>query len=203
VKDYPSIPHLAASGLLGSSFHTFAKVDGSNLRAQWNPKRGFYKFGTRTQLLSPEDSVFGPALPLFQDTLASALDAIARAQRWTDLVVFLEFAGPRSFAGSHLPDDPKSLYLLDAAANQQGILGPARFLELFGALPHPDYLGYRVWDRAFVSDVARGSLPGMSFEGVVGKAGERHQLRFVKTKSQAWIDAVRARYSPEQAKLLI
>ena len=203
MKDYPSIPHLVASGLLGKSFHTFAKVDGSNLRAQWNPKRGFYKFGTRTQLLSPSDSVFGPALPLFHDTLAHQLDAIARKQRWTDLVVFLEFAGVRSFAGSHLSDDPKSLYLLDVAPHKQGIMGPVRFLELFGDLPHPTYLGYQVWDSAFVSAVSKGSLPGMSFEGVVGKAGERHQLRFVKTKSQAWIDAVRARYSPEQAKLLI
>jgi hypothetical protein len=43
----------------------------------------------------------------------------------------------------------------------------------------------------------------MSFEGVVGKSGERHQLRFVKAKSRAWIDAVHALYSPEQARLLI
>jgi hypothetical protein len=192
-----------SSGLLGQPFHTFAKVDGSNLRAQWNPKRGFYKFGTRTQLLSPEDAVFGPAVPLFSATLEQELDRIARSQRWTDLVVFMEFAGTHSFAGSHLPDDPKTLYVLDAAANKQGILGPLRFLELFGSLPHPAYLGRQAWDVAFASAVSASSLPGMSFEGVVGKSGDRHQLRFVKAKSQAWIDAVHALYSPEQARLLI
>jgi hypothetical protein len=203
MKDYPSIPHLTPSGLLGQSFHTFAKVDGSNLRAQWNPKRGFYKFGTRTQLLSPTDPVFGPAILLFEQTLATVLDFIARKNRWTDLVVFMEFAGDHSFAGSHLASDPKTLYLLDAAPSKQGILGPVRFLELFSDLPHPNYLGYQVWDRTFATAVSQGTLPGMSFEGVVGKSGERHQLSFVKTKSQAWIDAVHARYTPEQAKLLI
>lgn len=203
MKDYPSIPHALASGLLGQSFHTFAKVDGSNLRAQWNPKRGFYKFGTRTQLLSPQDNVFGPAIPLFQATIEHSLDAIARKNRWTDLVVFMEFAGPRSFAGSHFPDDPKVLYLLDAAANKQGLLSPSRFLELFSSLPHPAYLGHHAWDASFVASVSASGLPGMSFEGVVGKSGERHQLHFIKAKSQAWIDRVHALYTPAQAKLLI
>ena len=203
MKDYPSIPHLSASGLLGQSFHTFAKVDGSCLRAQWNPRSGFYKFGTRTQLLSPSDPMFAPAIPLFHDTMATILDFIARKQRWTDLVVFMEYAGEHSFAGSHISDDPKALYLLDVAAHKQGIMGPVRFLELFDALPRPNYLGYLPWDATFVAAVSEGTLPGMSFEGVVGKAGERHQLRFVKTKSRAWINAVRSRYSPEQAKLLI
>ena len=203
MKDYPSIPHLTASGLTGQRFHTFAKVDGSCLRAQWNPRQGFYKFGSRTQLLDPRDPILGPAIPLFQTTLASELEKVARRQRMSDLVVFMEYAGPRSFAGSHVPGDTMALYLLDAAADRQGIIGPGRFLEVFAGLPMPAYLGSLEWGPTFAAQVAASELPGMSFEGVVGKAGDHHQLRFVKTKSRAWIDAVHARYSPEQAKLLI
>jgi hypothetical protein len=31
----------------------FDKLDGSNMRFEWSPKRGWYKFGSRGQLIDP------------------------------------------------------------------------------------------------------------------------------------------------------
>ena len=63
---YPEIPG-PAKVPLGRSCIAFSKYDGSNLRFEWTPKRGWYKFGTRTQLVNASHPVFGPAVPMFVD----------------------------------------------------------------------------------------------------------------------------------------
>ena len=50
--------------------------------------------------------------------------------------------------------------------------------------------------------MAQGVFPGMSFEGVVGKAGQRHGLHMVKAKSRAWREAVIERYGLERLQEL-
>jgi len=45
MKSYPSIPGKHTNGI---PLTVFDKLDGSNIRAEWSKKRGFYKFGTRT-----------------------------------------------------------------------------------------------------------------------------------------------------------
>ena len=46
MKQYPSIPGLKElEKLKGRKIYVFDKIDGSNIRAEWNPKKGFYKFG--------------------------------------------------------------------------------------------------------------------------------------------------------------
>jgi len=43
----------------------------------------------------------------------------------------------------------------------------------------------------------------ITFEGVVGKAGEGHKIIMAKAKTKAWHDAVHTRFSPEEAKRII
>lgn len=57
MKDYPSIPGSSKAPQLPCI--AFKKYDGSNIRAEWSKKRGWYKFGTRTQLIDKTDLVFG------------------------------------------------------------------------------------------------------------------------------------------------
>jgi hypothetical protein len=45
-------------------------------------------------------------------------------------------------------------------------------------------------------------VEGISFEGVVGKSGERHKLIMRKAKTQAWVDAVLARYGEEGKRII-
>lgn len=202
MKSYPSIPQFDLAADSGMRLHTFAKLDGSNLRFEWSAKRGWYKVGTRDQLLDSNNPVFAPALPIFQCDLAEPLERLARAQRWLALVCFCEYWGEHSFAGQHDPADEMRLSVIDLSPYKVGILGPERFLRLTDGLPVAPYLGERVWNERFALEVRAGELSGMSFEGVVGKAGDRHQIQMRKLKSTAWVARVRERYGAKAEALI-
>jgi hypothetical protein len=64
MKQYPSIPKEIRHDLY---CYLFSKLDGSNIRAEWNSKKGFYKFGTKHQLIDEKSMPFGQAIPLLKD----------------------------------------------------------------------------------------------------------------------------------------
>src|SRR3954447_26970866 len=108
MKEYPSI--LSASDLLarsedclGRPFMAFDKLDGSNIRAEWDRKRGWHLFGSRRRLLDASQPFLGRAKELildgYGDGLAKVLaddPALGRPQQAT---AYFEFLGPHSFAG--------------------------------------------------------------------------------------------------------
>lgn len=218
MKDYPPIPQS-----IGTEFreipnaYVFDKLDGSNLRFEWSKKRGWYKYGTRTRLFDHTDWQFGRAIPQFLNTLGEPLAKIFRDERWESCIVFCEHYGPQSFAGNHHkpgtsfpwepldPDDQMRNDLIDVAPYKQGILGPAEFLKLFEHLPSAKCLGRYNWTRGFVERVWREEIEGITFEGVVGKAGhgKTHDRVAAKAKTKRWIDAVKARHSPDEAEKII
>lgn len=199
MKTYPSIPKgTGGEGVL----HTFDKIDGSNLRFEWTKKRGWFKFGTRRRLFDETDPVFGEAIPLFNERLAQPLEKIIIAQGWPKVVVFVEFWGPNSFAGLHEPDDPKFLTVIDVSPHQKGILDPKEFVKLFGEFG-PRYFGAIPWNKPYIDVVRSGSIVGISFEGVVGKAVRNKKMVMYKAKTQAWIDKVKLKYDEQKAKEII
>lgn len=58
MKEYPSIPFWN-KGTFGERVYVFEKLDGTQLRIEWSKKQGFYKFGTRGQLINEEDRIWG------------------------------------------------------------------------------------------------------------------------------------------------
>ena len=73
MKSYPSVASSRGSQFRAFKAHVFDKIDGSNLRFEWSPKRGWYKFGTRKRLFDETDEVFGPAVRLWKETFAEPL----------------------------------------------------------------------------------------------------------------------------------
>ena len=67
---YSSIPHLKDAKILNQKVYSFYKYDGSNLRFEWQPKKGFCKFGSRTQMIDEKTEIFGKAIPLFQEAMS-------------------------------------------------------------------------------------------------------------------------------------
>ena len=59
MKSYPSITTKID---FSKEYYLFDKLDGSNIRAEWSKKQGFYKFGSRTQLLTPDQVNLYPAI---------------------------------------------------------------------------------------------------------------------------------------------
>lgn len=188
MKAYPSI---VTAIDFRHVYHVFDKLDGSNIRAEWNPKRGFYKFGTRTQLLSSEQVILYPAIEKIQQTYGEALHDRFMQNKFSRVVAFFEYAGPQSFAGSHFdPVETMGVTLFDLAVHQKGFLPPEQFLAMAEGLPTPTLLHIGRIDADWVEAVRVGTMPGITFEGVIGKGPfiqkEGGPLQF-KVKTQAWL----------------
>jgi len=188
------------------------KLDGSNLRFEWNrkqAKKGFEnawtKQGTRKRLFDETDPIFGSAIALFHDTLAGPVHDIAKHKGWESVTCFAEFWGPQSFAGWHNDQDVKRLTMFDVFPYKQGQMGSKEFLKLFGKLDIPNYLGKYKWTRGFVHDVRDGKIEGITREGVIGKSkdAKNNLTVMAKAKTQVWIDLVRASKGVAEAERII
>jgi hypothetical protein len=195
MKEYPSI----SPDVVDHPIYAFDKLDGSNIRAEWSRKRGFYKFGKRAGLVDETDPLLGEAKSLVQSLYEDALSRIFREQRWQTAVGFFEYGGANSFAGNHA-DEPHEVVLFDVAADKRGILDPRDFLKLFEGQVKTTPLLYRGNPNAtFIESVRSRRLEGMTFEGVVCKGpwvSPGRPLMF-KVKSREWIEAVKTKFSSQ------
>jgi hypothetical protein len=189
MKTYPSIPRNFQSI---PNCYIFDKLDGSNIRVEWSKKRGFFKFGRRNGLLDDSNPILKNEVPPTFEKEAPLFERLLADQRWKTCVLFFEFWGKRSIGGLHYEGDPKFLTLLDAAPDKKGIMPPRDFLRTFtGRVVTANLITQRNWNRELIEEVRHGDLPGITFEGVVGKAGSTtHKLVRAKAKTQVWIDKV-------------
>jgi hypothetical protein len=199
MKKYPSIERLNNHS---GSFYVFDKLDGSNIRAEWTPKTGFNKFGSRKRLLGSDQDLLMNAQSLILDKYADDLSRIFKKNRWQKVTAFFEFYGPSSFAGQHDPSESQDVTLLDVNPLKQSILPPREFLKLFGGLDIPNVLYYGNLNQELVESVKSSTLEGMTFEGVVAKQSTRkgHLPKMVKIKSDAWLSRLK-HYCGEDEKL--
>lgn len=205
MKGYPSIDRA-----VGQSFfeipdaYVFDKLDGRNVRVEWTPKKGWGKWGFRHRLFDATDAEFAPAIPLFEKIYAEPLAKLATDRKWKMLTVYLELWQPHSLSGVWVPDEPFNLTLFDVEPFNQCMMSPKEFLKVVVPMvPTAAFLGQVNWTRGFVTAVREGKLEGVTFEGVVAKAGERHKLVKSKAKTQKWIDAIMARFGEEEGKKLV
>ncbi len=191
MKSYPSITKEVRHDI---DIWAFDKLDGSNIRAEWNSKRGFYKFGTKSQLIDASSKPFGCAIQLLQDKYASDLAMVFKEQKWKDTICFFELWGPDSFAGTHNFDKPLDITLIDANPYKQGILPPDLFIKYFGHLDIPKVLYQGRVSVELFDQVKQSTLPGMTFEGVVCKGvsdTKAHMPVMFKIKSRAWLQKLK------------
>lgn len=195
MKHYPSIPRFSDSpdDYLGNNCIAFEKLDGSNIRAEWSRKQGWYKFGTRKTMIGG-DSMFKQAVDLIRDT--SDIIPLALGNPKFPFVAFFEFLGDNSMAGFHVPDDPKRIVLLDVSLYKHGILSPYEFHRLFSLnVATPKIVHEGVLTHEFVDSVRSGETG--SFEGVVVKGMDGKVPWMMKIKSDAWLAEVKRKGLPE------
>jgi hypothetical protein len=195
MKDYHSIPPY--KDFLGKQCIAFDKLDGSNLRAEWSAKRGWYKWGTRRRMMDHTDPEYGVAVKLFEqeygETLIHALDASEfKKYLKNGITVFMEFYGPTSFAGQHTEGEAKTVTVFDVNINKKGFLGPEDFIGVFGndcRIPKVLYRGEITED--LVDLVRQGKLPVV--EGVICKGGDTfdHSLWSCKIKTLAYLQKLK------------
>ncbi len=188
MKSYPSIDKHIRKDI---PILAFSKIDGSNIRAEWNNKRGFYKFGTRTELIDERSKPFGITIPMIKDLFEKDLSRIFNDQKWDRTIVFFELFGESSFAGTHDFSKPLNLSIIDVNPYKKGILPPEEFVHLFSHLNIAPVLYSGYIDEKLFDQVKQGTLPGMSLEGVVCKGMDDDRLIMFKIKSTAWLNKLR------------
>lgn len=191
MKFYPSITKEVRRDI---PIYAFDKLDGSNIRAEWNSKRGFYKFGTRNQLTDEKTMPFGRSIPLIREKFEQDLAKVFKEQGWKDALCFFEYWGAESFAGNHNFEKAMDVTLIDVNPYKQGILEPEPFIRLFRHLDIPKicYQGY-VTTELF-DQVKQSTLPGMTMEGIVCKGTSDTNAKMpvmFKIKSKAWLEKLR------------
>lgn len=188
MKQYQSIPRWTED-LYGTRIIAFDKLDGSNIRAEWNPKKGFYKFGSRHHLIDENHASFGAAVMLIKE-FSEGYASVARSERWESAVFFFEFYGPESFAGSHGSLNGMSVTMIDVNVYKRGHISAREMLDLFGEDALPDVLYMGEFDENLVKAVRTSSLPGMTFEGIVCRTPNDPDIIF-KVKSEDWLSKLR------------
>jgi len=190
MKTYPKI-----SGEISNlDIYAFDKLDGSNIRAEWSKKRGFYKFGTRKQMIDENAPIFGEAVGLIKGKYEQDITDAMKSARYEKGVFFFEFYGPSSFAGWHSDEEEHDATLFDANLHRLGMLPPKEYLKHFGHLDIAQLLYRGKPNEQFLTEVREGTLQGMTYEGVICKALHPKKGRTVlmfKVKNQAWYDALR------------
>jgi len=192
MQQYPSIDG-SAKAPLGKPCIAFYKYDGSNLRWEWSPKKGWNKFGTRRQLFDATDPTYGRAIALFNGIGDEIVDRVKRFNRDIQrITAFTEYFGPNSFAGQHVETDLMQLRLIDVFLFKKGFMAPRDFVKTFGDLP---YAAEVVYDgnlnKQFIEDVKTGKYP--VYEGVVAKGDDF----MVKIKTDVYFKRLNEVYGTE------
>lgn len=189
MKSYPSIDKKFAKK---EEYYFFDKLDGSNVRAEWSKKNGFYKFGSRKQLIDETHELLGESVLLIKE-LEKDFEKFAKKNKIDRFVAFFEFLGENSFAGSH-EDEPHKVVLIDVNEYKKGFMSPKDFLNCFEdsniEIPRLLYKGKATMD--FIKEVNSGELDGMTFEGVIGKRKiGKTSHDYFKVKNIAWLDKLK------------
>lgn len=201
MKSYPTIPFYNPEAHLGKSIVALFKYDGSNIRAEWNRKKGFYKFGSRTRLISADNKPLGEAIDYIKTYFESDMDAVLTDLNVESAICFFEFWGESSAFGTH-KDEPHYCTLIDVSLYKKGFMTPAMFLDSFGMVEHAKVLYEGEVTEEFIESVRNGTLPGLGSEGVVccGEKGKNGMPLKFKVKRQEWFDRLRSHCGDDEKK---
>lgn len=192
MKQYPTIPGFFKCPNKEINIYAFDKIDGSNIRVEWNKKKGFHKFGTRKRLLDERNELLGGAINLFEVQYKYNLDNLFKSMKLTKAIAFFEVWGLDSFAGRH-DNGLKYITLLDISIDKKGILEPKEFIKLPKHIYTPKLLYIGKINQDFIDSVKNGTLDGMTYEGVVCKGSYVSPgLPYMcKIKNKAWINKLK------------
>lgn len=201
MKTYPHI--IGSSKAPRQPCYAFYKYDGSNMRFEWTRKNGWWKFGCKNHLIDENDLQFPDVKSMFLNLYANHIEEYMFSyygkKKLDKVTVFMEYAGENSFAGRHMPDEDKYLYLIDFNIHRKGIIGPKEFLKVFGDFFYTAPLVYEGnLTKQFIKDVRESKYP--TNEGVVCKGGSGHKLWMCKIKTWEYLDRLKKMYKADWKK---
>jgi hypothetical protein len=202
MKKYPKIYHYN-QGKFGEYCYAFDKIDGSNIRVEWDMKLskkststlGFKKFGTRTRVITNMNHPMSDSVNIFMDKYAENLDKIFREDKYfrsiKRIMVYLEYFGENSFAGTHDKNEEKDLILFDIERFQKGFMEPNEFIKKFSMLGIPEIIYEGEYNQNLIDNIKNDiDLK----EGVVCKGSSNKEVWMAKIKTDKWIKDVKEKF---------
>lgn len=183
----------------GLPIFAFDKLDGSNLRFEWSPKRGFYKFGTRNNMIDRTQEQFGFAIDLFLNKYADGLEKVFKSEKVyrnsQSFVCFAELVGTKSEFGWHdYGNDVFDTVLIDVNQYKKGLIAPKQFINDFGHLGIPEVVYLGNLNRELVAAIKANEYnlkEGVICKGLIQTKKGNDQLYYCKIKTNDWMDRLR------------
>lgn len=203
---YPKIPN--SSNFLPKKCIAFEKYDGTNLHWVWDQKDGCTHFGTRRDRYSlSKDGIFEfhsnhygfqNIDELFEKTLKplSYLLQSKYGESKTN-ILFTEYLGLNSFAGSHVDWESHKLIVLDVLT-ESGFVPPAQFSGDFGSGMYlseenfPKILFSGNYSGQLVEDIRKGKYKVT--EGAILKGVHKNQVYMAKVKTNAYMQLLKEKF---------
>lgn len=201
--EYPQI--LASSKAPRKSCIAFDKLDGSNIRIKYTDKRGFDLFGSRTQLIDKTHPHLGEVVDIFNRDYGQTLTKLFKREfpNEREIIVFGEFRGPQSFAGTHVVGDPKEFTMFDVLVGHKfpKFILPQEFVKMFdGVVKIPRVIYRGNLNDELIKDVRASKYD--VFEGVICKGTEKTGAAMggvwmAKIKTQKYFDELNSKFGAE------
>lgn len=138
-------------------------------------------------------SFLSDAIPLFMEKYSTDLEEIFKKNRYEKVTAFYEYHSPNSRFGRHV-EEPHEVTLFDVNVSRRGFLNPQDFNKMFSHIDTAPLLYQGNPNSDFIKAVKTSTLEGMTYEGVVCKAGydKKNRLLNFKVKSDVWLEDLRA-----------
>jgi RNA ligase len=200
---YPKIPDTLNCPL--KQCVAFEKYDGTNIHWVWKPNMGWLDFGTRRDRFPLNNGGvrhFEQAHPelvgldqLWDQDPNNSLELYLwdhpRYNTVQEVIVFTEYFGPKSFAGSHDPKDEKQLVIFDVMVDGK-VIPPEQMLEDFKKWNLAKVIFQGKFTGQLFVDVRKGKYPVR--EGVVVKGVVGNEVYMAKIKTEAYMDKLRTQF---------
>lgn len=196
MKQYDSINYFGDNW--GLPIIAFDKLDGSNLRFEYSPKRGVYKFGTRNMMIDENHDTFGFAINIFKNKYEDGLIKLFKSKDYRNVLSFVCFAeliGTKSEFGQHdFNNDIFDTILFDVSAYKKGLIPPRQFANDFGHLGIPRVVYEGNLSKEFVQRVKSNEFnlkEGVIGKGVIQTKKGNDNLYYCKIKTDDWFNRLR------------
>ena len=197
---YPKIPDTLNCSLKQCT--AFEKHDGTNIHWVWSPENGFHSFGTRRDRYAYSDASLAqfhqdhPGLDgldrAFEKIEQPLSDFLIKNYYGTkEFIIFTEFHGHHSFAGTHDPKEEKKLTLFDVRIDGR-LMPPEQFIKLFEPFGIPKVVFQGKFTGQLFVDVRQGKYP--VGEGVVVKGVADNQVYMAKIKTNAYLEKLKSKF---------
>ena len=198
---YPKIPDTLDCPL--KQCVAFEKYDGTNIHFVLEPYAGWMDFGTRRDRFPLNNggvNKFEQAHPELagldnfwdQDAkLEFFLMDHPKYSKAKEIIVFAEYFGAKSFAGSHQDDDAMKFVIIDVQVDGQ-ILPPEEFIEEFGQFNIARVIFKGKFTGQLFVDVRKGKYDVK--EGVVVKGMVDKKVYMAKIKTDTYLQRLKTQF---------